>query len=96
MKRLAAANMSLRQLLEAATLNNARAFGLADRIGSVEAGKRANLLLLARSPLESVDAYDTIRAVWIGGRRLEVRPVEVAGHLDDPDLPGRSAGRAHR
>jgi imidazolonepropionase-like amidohydrolase len=76
MQRLVAAKMSLRQLLEAATLNNARAFGLADRIGSVEVGKRANLLLLGRSPLESVDAYDTIRAVWIGGRRLEPESLE--------------------
>lgn len=76
MQRLVAAKMSLRQLFEAATLNNAKAFGLADRIGTVETGKRANLLLLGRSPLESVEAYDTIRAVWIGGRRLEPASLE--------------------
>jgi len=76
MQRLVAAKVSLRQLLQAATLNNAQAFGLADRIGSVEAGKRANLLLLERSPLESVDAYDTIRAVWVGGRHLEPTSLE--------------------
>lgn len=33
--RLVAANLSLRQLLEAATLNNAKAFGLADRVGTI-------------------------------------------------------------
>lgn len=76
MKRLVAAGVSLRQLLEAATLNNARAFGLADRVGTVESGKRANLLLLARSPLESVEAYDTVRAVWVGGRRLDPAGLE--------------------
>jgi imidazolonepropionase-like amidohydrolase len=76
MQRLVAAGVSLRQLLEAATLNNARAFGLADRIGTVEAGKRANLLLLGRSPLESVEAYDTVRAVWVGGRRLDPADLE--------------------
>lgn len=76
MQRLVAAGVSLRQLLEAATLNNAKAFGLADRIGTIEAGKRANLLLLARSPLESVEAYDTVRAVWVGGRRLEPAALE--------------------
>ncbi len=70
MQRLVAAEVSLRQLLEAATLNNAKAFGLADQVGSIEVGKRANLLLLGRSPLESVEAYDTIRSLWIGGRRL--------------------------
>lgn len=76
MQRLVAAKMSLRQLLEAATINNAKAFGLADRIGTVEAGKRANLVLLNRSPLETVDAYDAIRSVWIGGRRLEPQALE--------------------
>jgi predicted amidohydrolase YtcJ len=76
MQRLVAAGMSLRQLLEAATVNNARALGLADRIGTITSGKRANLLLLARSPLASVEAYDTVRAVWIGGRRLAPAELE--------------------
>jgi imidazolonepropionase-like amidohydrolase len=76
MQRLVAAKMSLRQLLEAATVNNAKAFGLADRVGTIEAGKRANLLLLDHSPLESVEAYDSIRSVWIGGRRLEPASLE--------------------
>jgi len=76
MQRLVAAKMSLRQLLEAATINNAKAFGLTDRIGTIEAGKRANLLLLGRSPLESVEAYDSIRSVWLGGRRLEPESLE--------------------
>jgi len=71
-----AAKMSLRQILEAATINNAKAFGLADRIGTIEIGKRANLLLLGRSPLESVEAYDSIRSVWIGGRRLDPASLE--------------------
>nr|WP_255428090.1 amidohydrolase family protein [Ramlibacter cellulosilyticus] len=78
MQRLVAAGVSLRQLLEAATLNNAKAFGLADRVGTIEPGKRANLLLLGRSPLESVEAYDTVRAVWIGGRRLDPAELEAA------------------
>ena len=79
MQRLVAAKMSLRQLLEAATINNAKAFGLADRVGTIETGKRANLLLLSRSPLESVEAYDSIRSVWIGGRRLDPASLEAAG-----------------
>lgn len=76
MQRLAAAKVSLRQLLEAATVNNAKAFGLADRVGTIETGKRANFLLLGRSPLESVEAYDSIRSVWVGGRRLEPASLE--------------------
>jgi len=76
MRRLVAAQMSLRQLLEAATINNARAFGLIEQVGTIEIGKRANLLLLNRSPLESVEAYDSIRSVWIGGRFLEPASLE--------------------
>jgi imidazolonepropionase-like amidohydrolase len=71
MKRLAAAGMSLRQLFEAATLNNAEMFGLSGELGTIATGKRASLALLAQSPLNSIEAYDTIRAVWIGGRRLD-------------------------
>ena len=78
MQRLVAAGMTLRQLFEAATINNARTFGLADRIGTIEPGKRANLLLLNRSPLESVEAYDAIRAVWIGGQRPDLTGLEAA------------------
>jgi imidazolonepropionase-like amidohydrolase len=88
MQRLVAAQMDLRQLLEAATINNAKAFALADRIEPIEVGKRANLLLLSRSPLESVQAYDSIRALWIGGRLLEPASLDA---VDPPDsMPARS------
>ncbi len=76
MQRLAAAGLSLRQIFDAATLHNAQAFGLAAQVGSIEVGKRANLLLLAQSPLHSVSAYDSIQAVWIGGQRLTPHSLE--------------------
>ena len=71
MQRLVGAGMSLRQLFEAATINNAQAFGLAGQVGTIEVGKKANLLLLERSPLQSVEAYDTPRRVWVGGRGID-------------------------
>jgi imidazolonepropionase-like amidohydrolase len=76
MQRLAAAGVSLRQIFDAATLNNAKAFHLEDKIGTVAVGKRANLVLLSRSPLESVEAYDQIEAVWIAGKRLDPASLE--------------------
>jgi imidazolonepropionase-like amidohydrolase len=76
MQRLVAAGLTLRQLFEAATLSNAKAFGLAEQVGTIEPRKRANLLLLKRSPLESVEAYDAIQTVWIGGRRLDPASLE--------------------
>jgi imidazolonepropionase-like amidohydrolase len=79
LQRLAAAQLSPRQILQAATLHNAQAFGLADEVGTIAVGRRANLLLLGQSPLQSVAAYDTLRTVWIGGRML----------APDSLLPGR-------
>ena len=76
MRKLVEAGLSLRQVFDAATLNNAQSFGLASRLGTIEEGKRANLLLLERSPLETVDAYDAIRTVWIGGQALKPRDLD--------------------
>ena len=64
------AGAPLSLILRAATLENARALGLSSEIGSIEVGKRADLVLLRRNPLRSVDAYDTIEAVVINGRML--------------------------
>src|SRR5262249_30697895 len=71
MRRLVAAGMSLRRLFEAATLANAKAFALDGDIGTVRPGKRANLVLLGRSPLDLVEAYDHVVTVWIGGVALD-------------------------
>ena len=61
------AGVPLAQILKAATINNAREFKLDAQLGTVEPGKIANLVLLRKSPLESVDAYDTIVTVWVHG-----------------------------
>jgi imidazolonepropionase-like amidohydrolase len=70
MQRLVDAGLSLRQLLEAATLSNAKAFGLDGQIGTIQPGKRANLVLLGNSPLKSVQAYDSIQGIWVGGQHF--------------------------
>jgi hypothetical protein len=69
MQRLHEAGLSLVQLFKAATINNARAFGQAS-LGSIETGKAANLLLMKRSPLQDIGAYDSIVTVWIGGKQV--------------------------
>ena len=48
------AGMSPAQLFRAATLSNAIALGLGREIGTVEVGKRANLLLLSADPTQTV------------------------------------------
>mgnify|MGYP000435527666 CR=1 FL=1 len=67
LQRWADAGIPPAQILRAATLDNASAFGLAKELGSVEVGKRADLLLLSSNPLVSVAAYDSIETVILNG-----------------------------
>ena len=64
------AGISLKQIFMAATINNAKAFNIADSYGSVEKGKIANLLLLEKNPLQDISAYDNIQLVILNGRIL--------------------------
>jgi hypothetical protein len=68
MQQMQKAGLSLKQIFRAATINNAREFKLDSQIGTIEPGRIANLILLKKSPLESVDAYDSIVTVWVHGR----------------------------
>jgi len=70
MQQLQHAGLSLKQIFQAATINNARKFKLESQVGTIEPGKIANLVLLKKSPLESVDAYDSIVTVWVHGRAM--------------------------
>jgi len=70
LRELEAAGLSTKQLLSAATIENARFFGLAD-YGTVEPGKVASLLLLRSDPLASTAAFDTIETVIVKGRVVQ-------------------------
>lgn len=65
------AGISLEDILRAATINNAHEFKLDDEIGSIQVGKKANLLLMDSSPLETIEAYNRIAQVIIGGKLIE-------------------------
>lgn len=70
MKDLHEAGLTLAQIFRAATISNAREFKIDSAYGTIEAGKVANLVLLRRSPLESVEAYNSISMVWVHGRAI--------------------------
>ncbi|HAT29303.1 MAG TPA: amidohydrolase [Janthinobacterium sp.] len=78
MQQLRQAGMSLTQIFKAATINNARTFKLDATLGSIEAGKAANLLLMKMSPLADVAAYDSIVTVWVGGKQVARERLAVA------------------
>jgi hypothetical protein len=70
MQQLQKAGMSLAQIFKAATISNARKFKLDAQVGTIEPGKIANLVLLKQSPLESLEAYDSITTVWVHGKEI--------------------------
>ncbi len=44
------------EILQCATINNARILGLSDKIGSIEGGKLADLVVLGENPLDKIKA----------------------------------------
>jgi imidazolonepropionase-like amidohydrolase len=71
MRLLVEAGLTSAQVFRAATLTNAEALGLTRELGTVQVGKRANLLLTRRDPSQSVQAYDEITKIILGGRVLD-------------------------
>jgi len=80
MRDLYRAGVSLQQILKAATIDNARMFHLDPQVGTIEPGKIANLILLGKSPLETVDAYDSIITIWIHGKPISRDSLAVDGN----------------
>ena len=64
------AGAPLSLILRAATLDNATALGLSHELGSIEVGKRADLLLLRENPLLNVSAYDSIETIFLNGEPI--------------------------
>ena len=58
------------EALQTATLNPAKFSGQVDSLGTVEAGKIADLLLLEANPLEDIRNTAKIAGVVVGGRFL--------------------------
>jgi len=57
------------EALRAATVRPAEVFGLADR-GTIEAGRRADLLLVDGDPTSDIDATRAVAGVWVAGDQV--------------------------
>jgi 5-methylthioadenosine/S-adenosylhomocysteine deaminase len=77
--------------LRAATLGGARALGLGQRIGSIEAGKRADLAAVALRGPELAPCYDPVSHLVYAAGREHVTHVWVDGELrvGDAELKSR-------
>lgn len=101
------AALSARRVLEMATLGGARAAGMADRVGSLEPGKRADLALVdLRGPHLQPLLDDVHTALVFGATAADVRTVLVEGEIvvrdrrlvraDAAELVTRAAEQAGR
>ncbi|HHJ17394.1 MAG TPA: TRZ/ATZ family hydrolase [Gammaproteobacteria bacterium] len=88
--------------LRMATLNGARALGMADDIGSLQAGKWADITAINLCALETQPLYDPVSQLVYAAGREQVSDVWVAGqqvlknreltHLDSQELIQRARG----
>jgi imidazolonepropionase-like amidohydrolase len=71
MRAMAQAGIPLDAIFRAATVNNAKQFGLDRDYGTIQMGKIANVLLLTLNPLETVRAWGAIDKVVLHGEVIE-------------------------
>jgi imidazolonepropionase-like amidohydrolase len=64
------AGLTPMQVIVAATSDAARCMGAADRLGTLQPGREADFLILARNPLDDIANTKALESVWIGGRRV--------------------------
>jgi cytosine/adenosine deaminase-related metal-dependent hydrolase len=70
-----------RRVLEAATIDGARALGLEDRIGSITPGKRADITVIDGGDLNTAPVHDPVETVVFQSGIENVETVIVDGHI---------------
>ena len=75
------AAISAEDVVRAATIHGAQALGLADRIGSLEVGKEADLIVVDAAAPHLTPLRDPFTALVFAAGRSDVRDVLVAGHV---------------
>ena len=71
------------EVLEAATIGNATYLGLDADLGSIEPGKKADLVVLSKNPLENLEA--TVAAVLVMKDGIAYDPVSLTAWPADVD-----------
>jgi imidazolonepropionase-like amidohydrolase len=75
---LVEAGLTPREAIQCATINPARFLGMQDSLGTIEPGKRADLVLLSADPFDNINNSRTIEHVILNGRLIELPPPRLA------------------
>jgi imidazolonepropionase-like amidohydrolase len=67
MELLRDAGLSNMEVLQAATMENARFFRIDERLGSIEKGKIADIILVEGNPLDDIKVMRNVKKVMLGG-----------------------------
>jgi imidazolonepropionase-like amidohydrolase len=70
LERFVAAGFTPMEALQTATVNPAKFLGMEDKVGTIEAGKFADMVLLDANPLDDIRNTEKIAAVFVNGRYL--------------------------
>ena len=73
---LQSGGLSTHDALKVATLNGAEAIGMGTDLGSLEAGKMADLLVLDKDPLADIHNTNTISKVMVNGRLFDANTLD--------------------
>jgi imidazolonepropionase-like amidohydrolase/Tol biopolymer transport system component len=76
--------MSNHQALQTATINPAKSLGFDKYIGSLEAGKLADLLVMDKNPLENIRNTESIRYTMVNGRLYDAETMNETGNVNKP------------
>jgi imidazolonepropionase-like amidohydrolase len=71
MELMVQAGLTPMQVIQAFSRNNAEAYGIQNDYGTLTLGKAADLLVLARNPLDDILNMRALEAVYIGGQKFE-------------------------
>ena len=76
--------MSNLQALKTATINAAESLGFDDWIGSLQAGRLADIIVMDKDPLEDIYNTDTIRYTMVNGRLYDSEQMNEIGNYNKP------------